>query len=688
MSRSVRNSFAISLMLVLFSAVASFAQPYFERSQVIQNPNPSRSGFGVDVDVDGDWAVVGAPDEGRAYVYRKTGTAWTEFVRLACPVASCSGQMPDRGFGGSVAVDGTTLVVSINGNQGAPSWLGRLYVYTWTGGAWAYQETLSPPAGYNLGGAIDIDGDYMLTTGSDTSAQHNMGWTTFVYTRSGSSWVRSELTVPGRSPSTEDLFGASVAISGDTACVGAPSTSFNGLPGAVHIFRRTGGVWAVEGSPLTPVATVGVGLGANCAIDGNTVAFGVERVIVQGQGNTGRAYVYQRTGSTWALAQTLVPSTGNSAFGASIALAGNGIVVGATGDYLHPPQAVFYARENGTWIERLRGDSPVPSTTGNTVSFGDAAAADGSTYIVSSHNWATSYVGVVATYVPSLIPSQTGPPGAPASVQASVTGNALSLTWAAPITGAPVASYTLLARVTPGGPVVATLPVGAVTSFGITAPNGTFLISLVGTNAFGTGPESSPVTVTLPQAAPAPGAPVGLGVSVLGTTATFTWSAPASGGAPSGYTLLAGMTPGFATPIASLSLPVSPRNVAVPGVPPGVYYVRLVAFNAGGVSPASNEVALTVAAPSAPAAPTLHPPVVSGSTVSFSWTPGAGGGAPTSYLLTASVTPGGTAIATLPLSGSSVSVPGVPRGTYYVRVSGVNSVGVGLPSSTVTVVVP
>lgn len=686
MPRPLTTSCVLSLMLVLCGMAPSWAQPYFERSQVIQNPAPPNSDFGEDVDVDGEWMVVGASNDSAAYVYRKSGTTWTQFTRLTCPVASCSRQTPDRGFGGSVAVDGNTLVVAINGNGGAPSWLGRLYVYSWTGAAWAFETELSPPAGYNLGGGLDLDGDYLLSTGSDTAAQHNMGWTTFVFTRSGSAWIRSELTVPGRSASAEDLFGVSVGISGDTACVGAPG--YNPSAGAVYMFRRTGGSWAVEGSPLVPVTTAGAGIGLNCAVDGNTVAIGVERLIVSGQGNTGRTYIYQRTGSTWALAQTLVPNTANAVFGKSVALAGNGLVVGAPGDYLHPPQAVFFARENGTWVERLRSDSPIPSTLSNTVGFGDAAATDGSTYVVSAWNWTSSRPGVVATYIPSLTPPVTGPPGAPQSVQASVTGNALSLTWAAPGIGAPVTSYTLLARVAPGGPVVATLPVGAVTSFGITAPNGTFVISLTGTNTFGTGPESSPVTVTLPAAAAAPGAPSGLAVSAVGSTATFTWNAPASGGTPTGYTLLAGLTPGFATPFAALPLPASPRSFTVPGVPPGVYYVRLVATNAGGASAPSNEVTLTVAAPSAPAAPTLNAPVVSGSTVSFSWTPGAGGGAPTSYLLTASVTPGGPVIASVPVSGAGLSVPGVPSGTYYVRVSGVNSVGAGPASNQVTVVVP
>ena len=680
------KSFVFSLLLALCVVAPAWAQPYFERSQVIQNPAPPNSGFGEDVDVDGEWMVVAASSESAAYVYRKTGTTWTQFTRLTCPVASCSRQNPDRGFGGSVTVDGTTLVVAIDGNGGAPSWLGRLYVFNFTGGAWTFEQELSPPAGYNFGDAIDLDGDILLSMGADTASQHNMGWKTFVFTRSGSAWIQSELTVPGRSASAEDLFGLSVSISGDTACVGAPG--YSPSPGAVYMFRRTGGVWAVEGSPLVPVTTAGAGIGLTCSVSGDTVAIGVERIVVSGQGNSGRTYIYQRTGTTWALAQTLVPNTANSAFGASVALAGNGLVVGATGDYAHPPQAVFFARENGTWIERLRSDSPIPYTTQNGISFGDAAAADGSTYVVTADNWTSSRPGVAATYIPSTMPPQTGPPSEPTAVQASVNGNALSLNWSAPIQGAAVTNYTLIARVVSGGAPVATLPVGAVTSFGINAPNGTFILSLRGTNAFGTGPESTPVTVTLPAAAPVPGAPVGFAVSAVGTTATFTWNAPASGGTPTGYTLLAGLTPGFTSPFASLPLPASPRSAVVPGVPPGVYYVRLVATNAGGAGAASNEVTLTVAAPSAPAAPTLNAPVVSGSTVTFSWTPGAGAGASTSYLLTASLTPGGASIASLPVSATGIAVPNVPPGTYYVRVSGVNSAGVGAPSNQVTVVVP
>ena len=107
MFRPLTKSFVLSLILVFCGFVPSFAQPYFERSQVIQNPVPPESGYAADVDVDGDWMVVAAASDSAAYVYRRSGTTWTQFTRLTCPVASCSRQSPDRGFGGSVTLSGT-----------------------------------------------------------------------------------------------------------------------------------------------------------------------------------------------------------------------------------------------------------------------------------------------------------------------------------------------------------------------------------------------------------------------------------------------------------------------------------------------------------------------------------------------------------------------------------------------------
>jgi uncharacterized protein (TIGR03437 family) len=306
---------------------------------------------------------------------------------------------------------------------------------------------------------------------------------------------------------------------------------------------------------------------------------------------------------------------------------------------------------------------------------GTAAAGTAALVVVRS--------GVAGEPEPIEIRPVTGAPGAPTAVQATSSGNTLHMSWGAPASGAAPTGYTLIGRTSPGAAPLVTLPLGLTTAFSATAPNGTYLVSLAATNAFGTGPESAGLTVTFPGIAQPPAPPAGLAVQVAGSTATFTWSAPGSGGPLSRYLLLAGATAGFAAPIAVLPLAPNATSVAVPAVPPGTYHVRLVAENAGGPSAPSNEVVVTVAGAAVPGAPNLAATAV-GSTVTVSWSPGSGG-LPTSFTLSAAIVPGGSPVATIPLAGTGATFTGVPPGTYYLRLSARNAAGTSPASNEVTV---
>lgn len=267
------------------------------------------------------------------------------------------------------------------------------------------------------------------------------------------------------------------------------------------------------------------------------------------------------------------------------------------------------------------------------------------------------------------------------ALQANVSGNTLAMSWT---TVAGASSYTLLARLSPGGPVVASLPMGNVTSFSLGAPNGVFTVSVQPN----TGPESNGVQISVPGVVLPPGSPTNLTLSLVGTTANFAWSAPTTGGPVGEYVLAAGVTPNFSVAAAIMVIPPTVTAVSVPGVPPGTYYVRVFARNASGNSQFStNEVVVSVAAPTAPGAPVMAAPIVSGSTVTLSWSPGAGG-APTSYTLYAALTSGGVPFVTVPLTGTSIVIPGVPAGTYFLRMTATNGVGTSGLSNQITLVVP
>ncbi|MEZ5289730.1 MAG: fibronectin type III domain-containing protein [Vicinamibacterales bacterium] len=101
--------------------------------------------------------------------------------------------------------------------------------------------------------------------------------------------------------------------------------------------------------------------------------------------------------------------------------------------------------------------------------------------------------------------------------------------------------------------------------------------------------STPPATTTTPQP---PGPPLNfLATLSAGNTVTFSWSAPTTGGAPTGYILEAGSAPGLAN-LATLPLPTTSYTVA--GVPRGTYFLRVRAVNAIGPGPASNEVQLNV----------------------------------------------------------------------------------------------
>src|SRR5262245_47440372 len=98
-------------------------------------------------------------------------------------------------------------------------------------------------------------------------------------------------------------------------------------------------------------------------------------------------------------------------------------------------------------------------------------------------------------------------------------------------------------------------------------------------------------------------------------------------------------------------------------------------------------IALAIAAPAfaqAPGAPGNLSSTVDGTTVTLTWNASAAGTV-TGYLVEASFAPGGPVIAALPVVGTSLTVPNVPNGTYFVRVRALNGGVQSAPSNEVTV---
>ena len=660
-------------------------------AQVVARQTVTESGslrLGEAVAIDGAVAVVASRAEtvgansnpGAVYVYTRSGSNWVRTQRLVAPDGG-----PFHDFGTSVAVSGTTML--IGAVAAGPS--GSVYVFGWNGASWTFQTKLTPTdltATHYIGNAVSLQGDTAVIGARGRSpgfGQPAPPGAAYVFERTGGTWSQAGKLVDAAGEGV-DMFGWSVGVSNGTACVGAPQDLVGSVvfKGSVSVFARGAGGWGFQAKLTAADGLRESKLGSSCVVDGDTLATGASWQDAPPLRKVGSVYVFVRTGTSWSLQQRLDPSDVNSEklMGDNLALEGNLLVAGAQLDPASPTSgpigsAYVFERSGTTWTERQKL-RPVAAPAGY---FGTGVAIDGSWFVIGAPLNAGQAVFFERT-------ATAAPPGAPTSFAATADGNNVNMTWSAPASGGAATSYTILARVAPGGPVIASLPVGLTTSFGVGAPNGTFVLSVRATNASGPGPESTTVTVTVPQAVPPPGPPSNLAVTVVGNTATFSWTPPSGGGAATSYMLFAGVTPGFAVPIASLPLPNTPGTV-VGGIPAGTYYARVIAINGGGMSPPSNDVTIVVAGAAPPGPPVMNPAGVSGGTVSLSWSAGPGG-VPTGYTLYASMTPGGAPIATVPLAGPGLVVPAVPPGTYFIRVTASNGAGTSAASNEIAFTVP
>jgi len=279
-----------------------------------------RDHFGASVSVSGDTALVGAPleglsDTGAAYVFQRAGTTWVEVQKLT---ASAPGV--DDEFGRSVAVEGDTALVGAPLDDDAGIDRGSVTVFVRSGTTWSEETVLTASdGGGRTGTSVAISGDTALVGAPS-------GGAAYVFLRSGTVWnEQAKLVAAG--VVSQDLFGTSVSISGDTALVGAPY--YDSFDGAAWVFRRTGTQWAQEDKLVGSSSNRNVG--RSVSIEGDTALVGSPYTGFSGPGSV---LVFQRAGTVWTNPTALMGAgvTSGDLFGWSVSLSGDKALVGAYED--------------------------------------------------------------------------------------------------------------------------------------------------------------------------------------------------------------------------------------------------------------------------------------------------------------------------------------------------------------------
>ncbi len=177
--------------------------------------------------------------------------------------------------------------------------------------------------------------------------------------------------------------------------------------------------------------------------------------------------------------------------------------------------------------------------------------------------------------------------GAPVRLAARVTGNTISLAWAAPAGSTP-ASYVLEVGSYLGGRNLGRFDVGS--GLVATIPSGTYYMRARSVVSGRPGEASSELVVTAPATANPPDAPASLVVAASGAVVTLAWQA--SRGNAVSYVIEAGTAPGLSD-VGALDTGTLDTSFAA-FVPAGTYHVRVRARNAFGTSTPSNERVIVV----------------------------------------------------------------------------------------------
>ena len=222
-----------------------------------------------------------------------------------------------------------------------------------------------------------------------------------------------EATLTASDGAAADIFGYSVAVSGNTVVVGAPHTTLNGntYQGEAYVFVEPSSGWSGNLNQ-TAKLTASDGaedddFGMKVAIDGDTVVVGAKGATVDGNADQGEAYVFVEPSSgVWPTTMTqtakLTASDGaaDACFGTSVAVSGDTVVVGAwlatVGGNAQQGAAYVFEPISGVWTQTAKLTAS-DGAAGD--GFGWSAAIDGDTLVVGADEAGNSGPGAAYVFV-------------------------------------------------------------------------------------------------------------------------------------------------------------------------------------------------------------------------------------------------------------------------------------------------
>jgi hypothetical protein len=142
-------------------------------------------------------------------------------------------------FGRSVSISGDTAIVGAVYDDDAGGNSGATYIFVRSGTSWTQQTKLTASdttVGDWFGCSVAISGEVAIVGAWRDDDAGDASGSAYIFVRSGTSWTQQSKLIASNT-AAYDNFGVSVAISGDTAIIGAFVVDF------AYIFVRNGTSW-------------------------------------------------------------------------------------------------------------------------------------------------------------------------------------------------------------------------------------------------------------------------------------------------------------------------------------------------------------------------------------------------------------------------------------------------------------
>jgi hypothetical protein len=225
-----------------------------------------------------------------------------------------------------------------------------------------------------FGYSVFLDGDTALI-GAYLSNDH-MG-SAYVYKGYGSTWIEQVILTASDGEFLDNL-GFSVSLDGDYALLGCYRDE--DFKGSAYVFKRDGFNWIQQDKLMASDAEEMDLFGQSVSIDGDYALIGA----LMDDEYIGSAYVFKRDGSTWIEEDKLIASDGQSGdyFGGSVSLDGEYALIGAPEDNNIRGSVYVFKRDGSSWIEEFKITSPDGGSNNN---FGQSVSLDGEYALIGAY---------------------------------------------------------------------------------------------------------------------------------------------------------------------------------------------------------------------------------------------------------------------------------------------------------------